>query len=173
MSNNTKFDFSVIRTLRLKRGLSAEQLAQNAGMTRATITKIESGAGNPTLETIQALSSAFNLSSSELIRLAEVVHCEEAVVKSSREKAMNVDHIWFPNFEIYHIRAETGYRKLSDPQHHDNTSEVCLVLSGKVSVAVAGQFYELGPGMAMRFKALQEHEFNILEDAEFLMMHHN
>ncbi len=173
MADNTKFDFSVIRTLRLKKGLSAEQLAQQAGMTRATITKIESGVGNPTLETIQALSSAFNLSSSELIRLAEVAHCEEAVVKTFQEKAMHVNHIWFPNFEIYHIRAGTGYRKLSDPQHHENTSEVCLVLSGRVKVAVAGQFYELGPGMAMRFKALQEHQFDIIEDAEFFMMHHN
>ena len=173
MSDNSQFDFSVIRTLRLKRGLSAEQLAKKAGMTRATITKIESGAGNPTLETIQALSSALHLASSELIRLAEVARCEEAVVKSFGDDAMNVDHIWFPNFEIYHIQAGTGYRKLSDPQHHENTSEVCLVLSGRIKVAVAGQFYELGPGMAMRFKALQEHQFQIIEDAEFFMMHHN
>ena len=99
MSDNAKFDFSVIRTLRTKQGLTAEQLAQKAGMTRATIAKIENGDGNPTLDTIQALSSVFHLSSSELIRLAEVVRCEEPVVKAFQEKGMNVNHIWFPNFE--------------------------------------------------------------------------
>ena len=173
MSDNENFDFSIIRTLRMKSKLTAEQLAQKSGVTRATIAKIEGGDGNPTLDTIQALSSAFGLSSSELIRLAEVARCEVPVVHSFREKAMDVDHIWFPNFEIFRIRAGTGFQNLSDPKYHENTAEVCLVLSGRIRVSVAGQFYELGPGMAMRFKALQEHQFNIIEDADFLMMHHN
>jgi XRE family transcriptional regulator, regulator of sulfur utilization len=173
MSDNAQFDFSVIRTLRLKKQLTAEQLAQKAGITRATIAKIEGGDGNPTLDTIRALSSVFQMPSSELIRLAEVARCEEPVVKSFGEKGIDVHHIWFPGFEIYRIRAGTGFQKLADPKYHENTAEVCLVLSGRISIAVAGQLYELGPGMAMRFKALQEHQFNILEDADFLMMHHN
>ena len=173
MSDNTQFDFSVIRTLRQKRGLTAEQLAEKAGMTRATVAKIEAGDGNPTLDTIRALSNVFHLSSSELIRLAEVDRCEKPEVKSFREKGREVNHIWFPGFEIYHIRAQAGFQYLSNPEYHENTAEVCLVLSGKVKVAIAGQFYELGPEMSVRFKALQEHQFDIIEDAEFLMMHHN
>ncbi len=173
MTDNAKFDFSVIRTLRTKQGLTAEQLAQKAGMTRATIAKIESGGGNPTLDTIQALSSVFHLSSSELIRLAEVARCEEPVVKVFQEKGMDVNHIWFPNFEIFHIRAGVGLEYLANPEYHENTAEVCLIRSGRVRVAVAGQLHELGPGMAMRFRALQEHRFDIIEDAEFFLMHHN
>lgn len=53
MSEKTQFDFSVIRTLRLKRGLTAEQLAEKAGTMRVTVAKIEGGCGNPTLETIE------------------------------------------------------------------------------------------------------------------------
>jgi transcriptional regulator with XRE-family HTH domain len=173
MSDDTHFDFSVIRTLRTKHGLSALQLAEKAGMTRATIAKIENGEGNPTLETIQALSSVFHLSASELIKLAEVVQCEAPVTRSFKEKGMDVNHIWFPNFEIYHIRAGVGLEYLSNPQFHENTAEVCLVLSGRVTIAVAGQIHELRSGMAMRFKALQEHRFDIIEAADFLLMHHN
>jgi transcriptional regulator with XRE-family HTH domain len=173
MSDNTQFDFSVIRTLRLKRGLTAEQLAEKAGLTRVTVTKIESGEGNPTLDTIRALSSVFNLSSSELIRLAEVDQCEVPEIKSFREKGMDVNHICFPGLEIYHIRAGTGLQYISNPEYHENTAEVCLVLSGKVRVKIAGEFYEMESDMAMRFKALQEHQFEIVEDADFLMIHHN
>jgi XRE family transcriptional regulator, regulator of sulfur utilization len=173
MSDNTRFDFSVIRTLRSKRGLTAEQLAEKAGVARVTVAKIEGGEGNPTLDTIRALSNVFQLSASELIRLAEVEQCEEPEVKSFRDKGMDVNHIYFPGFEIFHIRAGTGLRYISNPEYHDNTAEVCLIISGKIRVKIAGQFYEMETGMAMRFKALQEHEFEIIEDADFLMIHHN
>lgn len=173
MAASTRFDFSVIRTLRLKRGLTAEQLARKAGITRATVTKIEGGDGNPTLDTIESLSRVFHLTASELIRLGEVAHCEQATIKTFRQKGIEVSHIWFPDFEIFHVRAERGARKIAEPRLHENTAEVCLVLSGRIIVCVGGQDHELKPGMSIRFKALQEHRFEILETAEFLMMHHN
>ncbi|BBO74584.1 hypothetical protein DSCW_20010 [Desulfosarcina widdelii] len=172
MTNLSRFDFSVVRTLRMKRGLTADQLAKKAGLTRATIMKIEGGCGNPTLDTIESLSLVFNLSSSELIRLAEVAQCEQGTLNTFKKKGINVSHTWFPDFEIYHVRAEKGVPKIWEPERHENTAEVCMVLSGKIEVTIAGQVYDLGPNKAIRFKALQEHRFNILESAEFLLIHH-
>ena len=172
MTDTKKFDFSVIRTLRMKRRLTAEQLALEAGLTRATIAKIEGGGGNPTLETIESLSRVFRLSASELIRLAEIAHCEAAAVRNFKEKGIDGAHIWFPDFEIFRIQAQAGVQKLADPEYHENTAEVCLVLCGKIRATIAGQPHELGPGMAIRFKALQEHRFDILEAAEILLIHH-
>ena len=168
-----KYDFSVIRVLRLKRGLTAEQLAKKAGLTRATVSKIEAGEGNPTLDTIEAIGNVFQLSASELLRLAEIAQCEEATTQTFRAKGIEGAHIEFPNFEVFRVKARTGVRKLSEPQHHDNTAEVCLVLSGRIKMTLAGQTYDLGPGRALRFKALQEHRFDVVEDAEFLLIHHN
>ena len=168
-----RFDFSVIQTLRKKWGITAEELAKKAGLTRATVAKIEKGDGNPTIETIEALSSVFQLSSSELVRLAEVAQCETAQTKRFKNGNFIGTHIWFPYFEIYHIKAAAGVHKESDPKYHENTSEVCLVLSGTVKVTVGGVFHELGPGMALRFKAMQDHHFDVVDDAEFLLMHHN
>ena len=119
-----KFDFSVIRNLRKKRGLTAEGLAKTANLTRATISKIEGGNANPTIETVEALSSVFQLSSSELIRLAEVAQCEAANTRFFETENLEGAHIWFPNFEIYHIRAGADVRKEADPERHENTAEV-------------------------------------------------
>jgi transcriptional regulator with XRE-family HTH domain len=168
-----KFDFSIVRTLRTKWGLTAEELAKRANITRATVAKIEAGDGNPTIETIESLSSVFQLTSSELIRLAEVAQCEIATSKSFKTDTFNGRHIWFPNFEVYFIQADSNTRKESDPQRHENTAEICLVLSGKVRANIAGKSYELGPGMALRFKALHAHNFDVIEKAEFLLIHHN
>jgi len=168
-----KFDFSVIRNLRMKWGLTAEELAARANITRATVAKIEAGNGNPTIETIEALSRVFQLSASELIRLAEVAHCEVGKTSPFKEDDLEGSHIWFPNFEIYHMNAGIGVQKASAPQYHENTAEVWMVLSGRIRMTVGGEFHELRPGMAMRFKALHEHRIDIVDDAEFLLIHHN
>ena len=168
-----KYDFSVIRMLRLKRGLTGEQLAKKAGLTRATVSKIEAGKGNPTIETFEALGNVFRLSASELLRLAEIAQCEEGTTRTFGAKGIEATHILFPNFEVFHIKARTGARKLSEPQHHENTAEVCLVLAGRIKMTLAGQIHEMGPGRALRFKAMQEHRFDVIEDAEFLLIHHN
>ena len=167
-----KFDFSVIRNLRKKWGLTAEELAKRSGLTRGTIAKIEGKDGNPTIETIEALSTVFQLSSSELIRLAETAQCEAGASQPFKGQGIDGAHIWFPNFEVYHLRGGRGVRKESDPRHHENTAEVCLVLSGKVRVVVGEQSHELGPGMALRFKALHEHHFDFIEESEMLLIHH-
>ena len=168
-----KFDFSIIKNLRRKWGITAEEVAKRANLTRATVAKIEGGDGNPTIDTIEALSGVFQLSSSELIRLAEVARCEEAKAEPFHREGVDGAYLWFPNFEIYHVKAGAGVRKESDPQRHENTAEVCFVLTGRVNVVVGGKPHELGPGMALRFKALHEHHFDIVDDAEFLLIHHN
>jgi transcriptional regulator with XRE-family HTH domain len=167
------FDFSIIRALRRRLGLTAEELAKRANVTRATVAKIEAGAGNPTIETIESLSNVFQLTSSELIRLAETAQCERATTKAFNTDSLTGFHVWFPGFEVYVIRADSNTHKESDPRRHENTAEICLVLSGKVRVNVAGQSHELGPGMALRFKALHEHYFDVIEKAEFLLIHQN
>ena len=49
-----------LKKLRLKLGLTQEQLAQKAELPRTTVTKIESGTYNPTLNTIMVLASAMD-----------------------------------------------------------------------------------------------------------------
>ena len=166
-------DFSVIRNLRKKWGITAEELAKKANLTRATVGHLESGEGNPTIETIHALSRVFQLSSSELVRLAEVTQCETAETKKFKKGGLVGNHIWFPHFEIFHVQGGAGVRKEADPRYHENTAEVCLVLSGRIRATVGGVSHELGPGMALRFKAMHDHYFDIIDEAEFLLIHHN
>ncbi len=65
-----KFDFSVVGNLRMKQGLTAEALAQNAKTTWATIVKLESGKGNTTIEILSALGRVFQLGASQLVQMA-------------------------------------------------------------------------------------------------------
>ena len=166
-------NFSIIKTLRMKWGLTAEELAARAGITRATVAKIESGNGNPTIETIGAISQVFQLHASDLIRMAEAAHIETAESAPFDDLGLTGTHIRFPNFEVYHLRGRSGASTTSNPGIHENTAEVCMVIAGRVRVSVKDETHDLTPGMAIRFKALYEHRIDIVEHAEFLLIHHS
>lgn len=60
-----------LRRLRARAGLSVVELARRAGLGRATLTQLEAGSGNPTLETLYALANELGVALSELIAEAE------------------------------------------------------------------------------------------------------
>jgi len=49
-----------LRETRKKLGLTQEQLAKKANIPRTTITKVESGSYNPTIQTLMTIASAMN-----------------------------------------------------------------------------------------------------------------
>jgi transcriptional regulator with XRE-family HTH domain len=68
MSNNQKLQTN-IRNLREKKSLSQEKLARLADVANNTIIKIESGENqNPTLETLQKIAKALDISIDDLVK---------------------------------------------------------------------------------------------------------
>lgn len=61
----------VLREIRLRAGLSQEQLADKAGLDRTYIGRIETGKQSPTVETLEKLACALGLRLSEVLRLCE------------------------------------------------------------------------------------------------------
>lgn len=59
-------DMDNLARLRDARGLTQSQLAQMVGANQATISKIEKGVGNPTLDMIQRIAGALRVHPSEL-----------------------------------------------------------------------------------------------------------
>ncbi len=57
-----------LRKLRLKKNLSQGDLATTLGVDRAYISNIENGRMNPTLSTLEKISGALGISSSELLK---------------------------------------------------------------------------------------------------------
>ncbi len=172
MTELNRFDFSIVRNLRMKRGMTAEALAQKAGITRATIVKLESGKGNPTVETLGAIGRVFQLTASQLIQMAETCATESGSPTLFDQDGFQGFKTAFSGFEAYYLKAPAGSRTVSEPDLHENTAEVCFVVSGRVRVTVLGETTELGPGSSIRFKAIHDHEFEVMQDAELMLIHH-
>lgn len=167
-----RFDFSVLKTLRLKLGLTADQLAQKANVTRATVTKMETGFNNPTVQTIEALAGVFQLTSSELLRLAEGVQLDKGREEQFSRPGYVGKHIYFDNFELFWLKAKKGSQIHSEFSLHEDTPEVCFVLSGHLVLTIGEQEVTIKEGKTIRFSALYEHRFDVVEDSEFLLIHH-
>jgi transcriptional regulator with XRE-family HTH domain len=56
-----------LRRLRIARRLSLSELARATGMSKATLSSVESGRSNPTIETLAALANALRVSLGELL----------------------------------------------------------------------------------------------------------
>lgn len=83
-----------LKHLRNLRGLTQEQLAEKADVNQATISKIEKGTANFTMEMIQKIAAALNVSPAELFGLPElqqrVVDAVNAIDPSKQDAAIVV-----------------------------------------------------------------------------------
>lgn len=167
-----EIDFSIVRTLRKKQGITAEQLAARANVTRATIAKMETGKSNPTISTINALAAVFQLAPCELIHMAEKSMMEDGQTEALKIKHFDGRYIRFGGLEMLHATAEKKAFHVFPAGWHDSAAEVFFVLSGRVRLTIGGEQKDVGQGRAIRFKALHEYRLDVMEDAEFLLIHH-
>ena len=172
-SNQTQnFDFSIVKNLRMKRGMTADVLAGKAGVTRATIAKLESGKGNPTIETLNALGRVFQLTASQLVEMAEIEKPEAGSQLTYNQDGFKGVHVNFSGLEIFYLEASKGSRTTSEPNLHDDTAEVCMVISGRIRIKVLDDILFLSPGDSVRFKAIHDHAIEAMEDSSLIMIHH-
>jgi len=70
------FIAAVIRTLRVKRKLTQEELALEVGVSNSEISHLESGRRNPKLGTLERLAETFEVRCSHMLWLAEELKLE-------------------------------------------------------------------------------------------------
>jgi transcriptional regulator with XRE-family HTH domain len=68
---NSKYDFRIVRILRRRLGLTLQALAGRAGLTYPTVESIETNKTLPSLKTLDALAGALQISTSDMLGLAE------------------------------------------------------------------------------------------------------
>lgn len=159
-----------IRRERDRAGLSLTELARRAGLAKSTLSQLESGAGNPSVETLWALGMALGIPFSRLvdeelpqvrvIRVGEgpVTYAERssyaATLLSAGPSGVRRD--------LYRISAEPGEPHRSGA-HTVGTVEHLVVMTGRASAGPTGDPVELAPGDYLSYPADAPHIFAALE----------
>ncbi|WP_091231631.1 helix-turn-helix domain-containing protein [Microbacterium sp. 3J1] len=163
----------IARSLRREReavGLSVSELARQAGISKATVSQLESGSGNPSVETLWALGVALGVpfavlvdqqaNAPTLIRAGDL----SGVPSSASAYSATLLSASPPGArrDVYLIQAEPGDPRLSDP-HHSGTTEHVILISGRALIGPAGEAIALEPGDYLSYAGDVPHVFEATE----------
>jgi len=157
-----------LRRLRLQSGLSLADMARFTGLAKSTFTNLESGAGNPTLQTLWSIAETLGCT------LADLIHEQIPQVLRAGEGS-RVDSESSQGRMIAQLPAGTGvdvYEVTFLPDRtHDSSggrprmTEYLYIVNGRVSAGVLGQEETLDPGDTYRLPE-EPYRIRALDDAE-------
>lgn len=164
-----------IRELRRKRDLTLEGLAEQSGVSRAMISKVERGEKNPTLVVTAKFAEAFELTLSQLVGVEEQ---KRVVIVPAAERMMMTDpstgfqrQLLSPTFEkraVEFIRnvVPKGSTSGTFPPHKRGVEEYIVVETGRLKAILEGQEYVLEEGDSVYFEADITHRFDNISEKE-------
>jgi XRE family transcriptional regulator, regulator of sulfur utilization len=154
-----------IEELRTNKGLSQLQLARQADIPRSTLTNIESGLGNPSLNNLVRISLALGVSIEELLsrpRVACLLVKSEDVPVLNRSQGRVQLHKLLPDkikgIEIDRMELAPEAIMGGHP-HLDGTKEYLTVIQGEILVHVAGDRFTVKQGDVLAFPGNQKHSY--------------
>lgn len=158
---------SSLRALRHARGYSLEEMAALSGVSRATLSQIETNKTNPTIGVLWKISTGLGVPFSALLGEAEPDRIQ--VVRRAMQATLTSDDGMFQsrplgpsrllgNVELYELSLQPRSRHES-PAHPPGTLESVHVLGGVVRVGVGPVIRDAGPGDTIFFRADAPHYY--------------
>lgn len=165
----------VVHANRTAQGLSLGALARAAGLSTTIVSRIEGGAGNPSMETLWRLSRALGVPLGQLLAEEETPSVRRIDARSG--EAMHADSGmtgWLVHAKSELHRSEAYWCDVpagtdqTSVAHLPGSEEVLICLAGRMLVGPAGREEELGPGDALWFAADVTHRYVAFEDSTTL-----
>ncbi|MBW7983196.1 helix-turn-helix domain-containing protein [Enterobacillus tribolii] len=155
---------------RTRVGLSLTEVAKRANIAKSTLSQLEAGNGNPSLETLWALCVTLNIpfakllepvaNSTQVIRrgegtkvVAEQAHYQAVLLAACPPGARR---------DIYLLTAQPGADRISEP-HSPGSVEHIIVTQGRALIGLTEGPEELEAGDYICYPADQSHIFKALE----------
>lgn len=161
---------TALRAEREHAGISLSEVAKRAKIGKSTLSQLETGLGNPSLETLWALAGALGI---PLSRLVDPPQPRIRVLRRGEGPRLAAEHAPYQavllaslpssgRHDFYYLTAEPGPAHDSDP-HMRGAIEHVLLHSGRALVGPCGEAVELEPGDYVSYPADVPHTFQALE----------
>lgn len=157
---------NAIQRERNRKGLSLSALAARAGLAKSTLSQLESGKGNPSIETLWAIAAALDVTFSTLF---EVCKPDVCLVRANEGETVISDHASYRTTllsnctsgtrrDLYRVDLEPGTIRRSAP-HPVGTFEHAILCVGQASVGPLGAEEILNVGDYYRYPADRSHVY--------------
>lgn len=156
-----------LRRLRTDKALSLDQLAASSGVSRATLSLIETARVNPTLGVIwkvavglsvpfQALVGGVDGQQSRILRAGDAIPLRST---DGRMESRLLSHSGVAErIEIYELRFQVKGLHRSE-SHGSNATETVIVLTGALRITVGKEVHDVGAGDTLFFNANSAHAY--------------
>ncbi|KHK98430.1 DNA-binding protein [Microbacterium mangrovi] len=163
----------ISRSLRREReaaGLSVSELARRAGVSKATVSQLESGTTGPSVETLWAIADALGLPFAafveERVNVPTLIRADAhaGVPSAAAPYVATLISACPPGArrDLYILQAEPGVPRRSLP-HQAGTTEHVVLIAGRALVGPADAAAELRPGDYLSYPGDAGHVFEALE----------
>ncbi len=162
-----------IKARRTELSLSLRDLAEATGLSATFLSSLERGLANPTLESLRKVSNALSTS---LLHMTENEPEQSPVVRHDQRR-----HISFPpghvrleiltpsltrKMVLFQVRATVEDGNLVVQPLSEPTEECLVVLSGQISIRVAGQVSQMEAGDSVYFQGRDLESIHVIGEGE-------
>ncbi|WP_084499512.1 helix-turn-helix domain-containing protein [Brevibacterium album] len=167
---------AALRRERERMGLSLSETAKRAGVGKSTLSQLENGNGNPSIETLWALATALGVQLSRLIAPAReplsVIRLGEGIAlpSSASEYSATLLTACPPGArrDVFQIRMEPGAPREAQP-HPPGTVEHLIVCAGSLTLTADGDTVTLFAGDYARHAGDVPHTYSTAEPGTVML----
>jgi transcriptional regulator with XRE-family HTH domain len=151
-----------IQRRRQQRGMSQAELARRTGLSKATLSQLEAGTGNPTIDTLDAIAVALSVPLTDLLTrdgALGTLHIPTTVAGEdgpTRELLRRISggH----SLELWRLRLP-AHTAVDGVPHAPGTIEHLLIASGQLLAGPTGDLRLLGAGDLLAFAGDAPHAY--------------
>ena len=161
-----------LRELRLRRGWTLQELAARSSLSKAFLSRLESGGRQASIAAALTLSRIFDVSLASLFE-SPVVETPCVIVRAGDAVERSVHGLKYAPlsaagrfFNVQPLRVKVSPSRRGHEHYHHEGEEWIYVLSGRLTLSLAGKTYDLEPGDAAHFESRLPHRLIARGDHE-------
>src|SRR5580698_8394751 len=152
-----------LRQLRSQRGLTLKELSAQSGLSRAFLSRLESGDRQASISAALTLSKVFHVSLASLFEHSVTEpHC--TIIRSGDAVERSVNGLKYTAlsdagrmFNVRPIRVKVSPSRRGNEHYHHDGEEWVYVLHGQLTLSLVGKSYDLDEGDAAHFESRLPH----------------
>ncbi|WP_227471601.1 helix-turn-helix domain-containing protein [Paenarthrobacter sp. YJN-5] len=153
-----------MKAVRIAQGLTMQQVADAAGLSKGYLSRLERDAVSPTVSTLMVLCHTLRIEASDVLseEVTEIVSKGQIVVGTSSRQGINHSLLTpstTKSVTVTHTELEPGASAGEDLYPMFCDTQTAYVLSGKVEILFSNRKVNLTAGQAITFAGREPHSY--------------